>query len=152
MTAPSAPRVILCPNCRAAVGVGSVVCESCGGILPLEKASGWALGGIRNALARFNARYGERSALLWTLALTPILVGPPVIALILLILDRREQPTRAKPLHDHTFVAVVSVINILLGVLFWRWLGAQSFELVQSIWQWLRFPNAPRPLGRIWPA
>jgi hypothetical protein len=121
-------RTELCPSCKSALDRGALICRSCGGVVPIE----WGMRGLRDRLAELIDRgrraFGIRGALIWLLALTPVLIAPPVLALII-ILATREHGQHG----DRALAGTVAIVNIVLSIIAWHWFAGFMF----GFWPWL---------------
>lgn len=70
----------------------------------------------------------------WGLALCPFLIAPPLIALLMLR-QRAEGDLRDG---DRALVATVAIVNIILSVMFWHWIGATALGLGSALWSLLK--------------
>jgi len=72
--------------------------------------------------------------MLWTLALCPIVVLPPLLALFLNF--RRQTPNDPSGVNLHSpdlLISIAAVCNIVLSILFWRWVGDTAVSMGLSI-------------------
>ena len=70
----------------------------------------------------------------WGLALFPFLIAPPLIALLML---RRRADSGLRD-GDRSLVATVAIVNIILSVMFWHWIGATALGLGSALWSLLK--------------
>lgn len=124
-------RAETCPNCNAAVNRGTLVCGSCGGIIPLEQGARRVKDYLLAVLFSQRAAFDNRARLIWLLALTPILIGPPLLALFILFVGRGQQK---KP-SDPPLVAAIAAVNVILSVIAWHWLGDHVYGGVSGLWR-----------------
>lgn len=131
-----------CKNCGAALDPNAFVCNSCGGVVPIEEASRRLRGHAGEWLSRLLAVLNERTLLLWILAVTPILLGPPLLALWgVYIRSRREHPKT-----ETVIIVAIALTNIVMSALFWHWLSETTFAAWPAFWHFLRslgFESAP---------
>jgi hypothetical protein len=132
MSVPRAqPRAEICPNCNAAVNRGALVCGSCGGIIPFERGSQRVKDHLVAMLFALRVAFDDRARLIWLLAFTPILIGPPLLALFMLFTGRGE---KKKP-SDPALAGTIAVVNVILSVMAWRWLGDRVYSVGPGLWQ-----------------
>ncbi|KMO12171.1 hypothetical protein [Methylobacterium platani] len=126
-----------CPACRLPVRAGRLVCTSCGCLIPVEAAAGRFRRSVRIlaavAAGRLLALRGE--ALVWIMALVPLLVGPPLAAAALAVM-RHRRDARAGPFP--TWLLVVAGANIVLSLAMWSVLSVEILQQIQAGWQGLR--------------
>lgn len=112
-----------CPSCAAAVPAGQTACPRCGGFPEIESARIAMANAVNRVFgaagARFKARPISRTALLWILALTPFLFGPPLIALAILAVTVRRDRAKLTPAQTLNFAAIVLVCLANFGVSAW---------------------------------
>lgn len=84
-------------------------------------------------LFSLRAAFDDRARLIWLLALTPILIGPPLLALFMLFAGRGEE----KKTSDPAFAATIAVVNVILSVMAWHWLGDRVYSVGSGLWQLL---------------
>jgi hypothetical protein len=132
MSVPRAqPRAEICPNCNAAVNRGALVCGSCGGIIPFERGSQRVKHHLVAMLFSLRLAFDDRARLIWLLALTPILIGPPLLALFMLFTGRGE---KKKP-SDPALAGTIAVVNVILSVMAWHWLGDRVYSVGPGLWR-----------------
>jgi hypothetical protein len=66
----------------------------------------------------------------WMLALIPLAIVPPLLALLLI----RKPSEMGVAESDRIWVATFAVVNLLLSFLFWRWLATSVFEIGPALW------------------
>jgi hypothetical protein len=136
-TAMSVPRAQaraeICPNCNAAVNRGALVCGSCGGIIPFERGSRRVKDHLVAILLSLRAAFDDRVRLIWLPVLTPILIGPPLLALFMLFTGRGE---KKKP-SDPALAGTIAVANVILSIVAWHWLGDRVYSVGPNLWQLL---------------
>lgn len=139
MTKPSPrPAFRSCPSCGGALNRGAMTCSSCGGLVVVESLFGRLRAETRYQASAMGDRLKDRQVLLWTLALCPIVILPPVLAIFLSF----RRPSGDQPLAPgqglDLLVIVASVCNIILSVMFWRWIGDAAISMGLSIGLFLK--------------
>lgn len=131
---PGPPRPERCPSCGSALNDRALVCGSCGAVISIEIGSLL----LRNQASALSRRLlvvlGRRAAVTWGLALFPFLIAPPLIALLML---RRRADSGLRD-GDRSLVATVAIVNIILSVMFWHWIGATALGLGSALWSLLK--------------
>jgi hypothetical protein len=113
------PRVQSCANCRSALSFGAIACSSCGGVVPIEIVSR-RFREQRIAIYSFiRERLRERGYLIWVMALTPVLIGPPLCALLIVALRINSE----RQLEHAALIVAVALVNVIVGLFFWHWLS-----------------------------
>lgn len=112
-----------CPACSAEIQANGLICPRCGGFPEVERARIAATNLVNRGFGRFRggvrSRRVSRSVLLWALALTPLLIGPPLIALgLVAIIVRRERATLS-PGQTLNLAAVVLACLANFGLSAW---------------------------------
>jgi predicted nucleic acid-binding Zn ribbon protein len=125
------PGAETCPNCNSAVNRGALVCGSCGGIIPFERGAKRVKDHLVAVLLSQRAAFDNRARLIWLLALTPILIGPPLLALFILFMGRGE---KKKP-SDPALAATIAAVNVILSVIAWHWLGDRVYGAGSGLWR-----------------
>ena len=82
-------------------------------------------------LLSLRAAFDDRDRLIWLLALTPILIGPPLLALFMLFIGRGENK---KPF-DPALASTIAVVNVILSVIAWHWLGDRLYSIGPGLWR-----------------
>jgi divalent metal cation (Fe/Co/Zn/Cd) transporter len=138
-----------CPSCGAALNNGAVTCNSCGGLVVVESILGRLRAEVRHHSGLINERLKNRTILLWTLALCPIVILPPVLALFLNFRPHKgtEGQAAADAHSPDVLISIVAVCNIILSVLFWRWIGDSAISLGLSIGLLLKSIGINHPSG-----
>lgn len=138
-----------CPNCGAALNSGAITCNSCGGLVVVETIVGRLKSEIRYQSGQINERLRKRSFLLWTLALCPVVILPPVLSIFLSL--RKQGETGDYPIANgrsaDVLILIVAICNIILSVLFWRWLGDAILSMALSIGFFLKSNGVTHPKG-----
>ncbi len=124
MTTPT-PRAARCPNCGSVVDGRSLVCGSCGAIIPLEIGSRRLRDSAALRLRELHLAPSGQALLTWILALIPLAIAPPVVAMLLLRRPAHAGVGEA----DRVWVAMVAVLNIILSIMFWRWFAETALGL-----------------------
>jgi hypothetical protein len=128
--APRQPSVSACPSCGSAISTGAVTCSCCGGVIAVEGALAQLRQEFRLIATKLGTYLANPDTLAWVLAVFPILILPPVLALFISL--RRSSPAQS---HNNRgwhrqdfFLPAIAICNILLSALFWRWLGELSMS------------------------
>jgi hypothetical protein len=85
---------------------------------------------IAGQVGRASANLRNHATLVWILALIPILIAPPLIALFLIYRAGRDQPRT----FDFALAATVALLNAVLSILFWRRLGLAALDFGPGLW------------------
>lgn len=119
-----------CPACGSAVNTGALTCNSCGGVIAVENVLSRLKQEFRYQTERIGWSIRDPEVLIWVLAIFPILILPPLLALFMSFRSARSaSPDR--PISNSNlslFVAIVAVCNIVLSIMFWRWLSELSLS------------------------
>jgi hypothetical protein len=136
-----------CPSCGAALNNGAITCSSCGGLVMVESVLGRLKTEVRYRSAQLNDHLKHGTTLLWVLALCPIVILPPVLALFLSFRASKnadgQAPTGAHP--PDVLILMVATCNIILSVLFWRWIGDTAVSMGLSIGLFLKSIGISHP-------
>lgn len=124
-----------CPSCGSALSAGAITCRSCGGVVAVESLVSRLKTEIKFQVGRLSENLKDRTVLLWVLAATPILILPPLLALFMSFrsLKAVDGQPRATSHNLDVAVLIIAVCNIILSVMFWRWLGEVSMSMGLSI-------------------
>jgi hypothetical protein len=138
-----------CPSCGAVLNSGAITCNSCGGLVVVESILGRLKSEIRYQSGQANERLKNRGILLWVLALCPIVILPPVLAIFLSF--RSPKTTDGQPAVEarspDVLILIVAVSNIILSVMFWRWIGDAAMSMGLSIGLFLKSIGVSHPSG-----
>jgi hypothetical protein len=104
---------------------------------------------VRYRSGQINERLGDRKVLLWALALCPIIVLPPVLALFQSFRapKKADGQETAGPHSPDVLILIVAVCNIVLSVMFWRWIGDTAVSMGLSIGLFLKSIGISHPRG-----
>ena len=124
------PRVRTCPSCGSAVNSGALTCNSCGGVIAVENVLSRLKQEFRYQAERIGWSIRDPEILIWVLAVFPILILPPLLALFMSMRSSRPSLSDgpASKSNQSLFVAIVAVCNIVLSIMFWRWLSELSLS------------------------
>lgn len=119
-----------CPSCGSAVNTGALTCSSCGGVIAVETVLSRLKLEFRFQAERIGWSIRDPEVLIWVLAAFPILILPPLLALFMSFRSSRLSPSDNPGSKSNLslFVAIVAVCNILLSIMFWRWLSELSLS------------------------
>jgi hypothetical protein len=119
-----------CPSCGSALNTGSLTCSSCGGVVAVENVLSRLKQEFRHQAERIGWSIRDPEVLIWVLAVVPILILPPLLALFMSFRSSRVSPadSPASKSNLNLFVAIVAVCNIVLSIMFWRWLSELSLS------------------------
>lgn len=116
-----------CPACGSAVNGGALTCSSCGGVIAVESVLSRLRQEFRYQAERIGWSIRDPGVLIWILAVFPILILPPLLALFMSF--RSASPDGPATKSDlGLFVGIIAVCNIVLSVMFWRWLSELSLS------------------------
>ena len=128
-----------CPSCGSPLSRGAITCSYCGGVIAVESILGRLKAEARNQIERVSQHLRSRDILIWVLALCPILILPPVLAVLMSFRALRapavEGPATAR---FDVLVLIAAVCNIVLSIMFWRWLSEISMSSGLSIGWFLK--------------
>lgn len=138
-----------CPSCGAALNNGAITCSSCGGLVVVESILGKLKTEVRYQSGQINGHLKNRTTLLWVLALCPIVILPPVLALFLSFRSPKEADGQAevRVQSPDVLIMIVAICNIILSVLFWRWIGDTAISMGLSIGLFLKSIGITHPSG-----
>ncbi len=71
---------------------------------------------------------------MWVLALVPILIVPPVVAIFVMY----RSPADDLRNFDRTLATTVAVLNVIVSVMFWHWLGHFTLDFGPGLWFFLK--------------
>ena len=148
MSRPFPGPVRLCPSCGAALNSGAITCNSCGGLVAVESILGRLKTEMRYRSGQAGEQLRSRQTLLWTLALCPIVILPPVLAIFLSF--RAPETTDVAAAGSRSpdpLVLIVAICNIVLSVVFWRWIGDSALSMGLSIGLFLKSIGITHPSG-----
>jgi predicted RNA-binding Zn-ribbon protein involved in translation (DUF1610 family) len=128
------PNPRICPSCGAPLNADALVCPSCGGVTAIEIASERLLQHMAGEARRLIPYLRNRAALVWILALIPILIVPPIIA-ILVMYGSADDDLRN---FDRTLAATVAVLNVIVSFIFWHRLGHFTLGFGPGLWFFLK--------------
>lgn len=138
-----------CPSCGSALARGALTCGYCGGVVAVENVVGRLKFEFRSLVARAGTHLQDRTVLIWVLALFPVLVLPPLLALLM---NFRTAGTESsgRPGRFSVSIFLVALCNIILSVMFWRWLSELSLSSGLSLGLFFKSIgiNPPRPFGQ----
>jgi hypothetical protein len=138
-----------CPSCGAALNSGAITCNSCGGLVVVESILGRLKTEMRYQSGQVNERLKNRAILLWALALCPIVILPPVLAIFLSFHSPKTTDVQAaaEKRSPDVLVLIVAVCNIILSIMFWRWIGDTAVSMGLSIGLFLKSIGVSHPSG-----
>ena len=101
---------------------------------------------LKFRIVQINDRLRDREVLLWVLALCPLVILPPVLALLLSFRRAKpsDDPAQASRPPD-VLIVIVAVCNIILSVLIWRWIGDTAVSMGLSIGMFLKSIGIAHP-------
>jgi hypothetical protein len=107
-----------------------LTCNQCGGVVAVDNLIGRLRVEINHLMAGVGRQLRDRTVLIWVLALFPILILPPLLALLMSFRSLRvPEPGQARDIHRFdVLVVIVAICNIILSVMFWRWLSEISMS------------------------
>lgn len=127
-----------CPACGSALNSGALTCNACGGVIAVESVLSRLKQEFRQQAERIGWSIRDPEVLIWVLAACPILLLPPLLALFMSFRSPKALPFDGSAASQSLFVAIVAVCNIVLSIMFWRWLSELSLSGL-SIGMLLRF-------------
>jgi hypothetical protein len=136
-----------CPSCGSPLSRGAITCSYCGGVIAVESVLGRLRAEARNQIERLGQHLRNRDLLVWVLALCPIVVLAPVLAILMNLRSLRTAASGigTPPARFDALVLVAAVCNIVLSVMFWRWLSEISMSSGISIGWFLKSLGVPTP-------
>ena len=138
-----------CPSCGAALNNGAMACRSCGGLIVVESLFGQLKTELRYQIGQTNKHLKDRTTLLWCLALCPIVILPPVLAVFLSFRAQavsENQTARGSSAPD-ALILIVAACNIVLSVMFWHWMGDTIISMGLSAGLFLKSFGVRHPTG-----
>lgn len=133
--APSTARAVRCPSCGGPLDSAGRRCTVCGGIVQIETVAFEArrsAGRLADDLLQ-KARTFDSGRILWIFALTPLLIGPPLIAVGLSWFGYSKGSSRQE------WLILFALANILLSALFWLQAGEYAAGIVRDSLDWLHW-------------
>jgi hypothetical protein len=140
---------VRCPVCSTIYDDERTVCPSCGSIVPLEVFWRRSVRFVRNLFGK--SPRPRAATVLWLLALSPILIVPPLIAIGLAL----GPSGRTKSSFHRLAIVTISILNILLSVTILVLARHQLVGLALSGWhaltqhRWTEPPPSDNPIQRI---
>jgi hypothetical protein len=137
-----------CPSCGSALTHGALTCNYCGGVIAVENVLGRLRSEFRYQVNRASQSLRDRTVLIWALALCPIFLLPPVLALLLSLRSfqaSRSQAGDAGHDRDVFVIPILAICNIVLSIMFWRWLSEISMASGLSIGVFLKSIGVSTP-------
>lgn len=134
-----------CPSCGSPLSRGSISCSYCGGVVVVENVLGRLRSEARTQVERLSQHLRNRDVLIWVLALCPILILPPVLAVLMSVRAMREPAVGAAAPRFDILVLIAAVCNIALSVMFWRWFSEISMSSGLSIGWFFKSLGIPTP-------
>jgi hypothetical protein len=136
-----------CPSCGSPLSRGAITCSYCGGVIAVESILGRLKAEARNQIERVSQHLRNRDTLIWTLALCPILILPPVLAAVMSFRSLRASTAEAGPVPARfdALVLITALCNIVLSIMFWRWLSEISMSSGLWIGWFLKSLGVPTP-------
>ena len=136
-----------CPSCGAALNGGAITCNSCGGVVVIDSVVGRLKSELKYQVGLTSERLKNRQTLLWVLALCPLVILPPVLA-VFLSFQRPKMASDQSPPEARSpdvLIIIVSVCNIILSIMFWRWIGDTALSMGLSIGLFLKSIGISHP-------
>lgn len=132
-----------CPSCGSPLSRGAITCSYCGGVIAVESVLGRLRAEARNQIERLGQHLRNRDVLIWVLALCPIVILAPVLAIVMSLRSLRASGIGSA--RFDVLVVIAAVCNIVLSVMFWRWLSEISMSSGISIGWFLKSLGIPAP-------
>ncbi|WP_315781738.1 MULTISPECIES: zinc ribbon domain-containing protein [unclassified Bradyrhizobium] len=120
-----------CPSCGSALSEGALTCGYCGSVTAVENISSRVRSEFRYWVGRAGAYLQDPAVLIWVLATVPVLILPPLLALMMCFRGswNSRRGDAARQAYFSVFsVSVVAIVNIALSLIFWRWLSEISMS------------------------
>jgi hypothetical protein len=133
-----------CPSCGSALRRGALTCGYCGGVVAVENVTHRLKFEFRDMVAKAGLRLQERTVLMWVLALVPVLMLPPVLALFMMLRPSSDQAGQSLR-GFNVSILLVALCNIVLSVMFWRWLSEVSLSSGLSLGLFLKSIGVSNP-------
>ncbi len=131
-TAPAEARLMYCPGCSVRIQSDSIICRSCGCVVPLE-----GLGRrLKNFFPQLLATAARRTNLqpadlvLWFLACVPLLIALPILAIGIATFQTRRAAPGQRLASFPVALLCVALFNIVLSVIFWIATGQKLWALL----------------------
>ena len=106
-----------CPTCGTAME-GRSICPRCGTLVGAELAIAHAAGRVKSMLDHQVARLRPTgpAQFLWVAAVIPVVLAPPLVSLAISVASMRRPQRAADPV-NYEWIAIVSVLNIILSAI-----------------------------------
>ena len=126
-----------CSSCGAALNRGALTCRSCGGIVIVEQFFGRLKAEARYQNRQVQNYLGDRRRWIWILALFPIIILPPALAIFINVrawrLQQKSETMDSQAAAFDVSILIAAICNIILSILFWRWIGEFALSVVSAI-------------------
>jgi hypothetical protein len=100
-----------------------MICNTCGGIISLERGKQQLKEGIAGWAESSVSRINSSVFFLWILASTPLLIFPPILAILIIHRSRKNYPQI-----DPANLVLAAIINLTISAAAWHWFGILTFE------------------------
>ena len=145
----NSPKITLrtCPSCGAALDSAAMTCHSCGGLIVVESIFSQLKLEIKYQIGNISQHLRDRKTFLWSLALCPIVILPPVLAIFLSFRTVTVDQTPSNSRGPDTSIVIAAVCNIVLSVMFWHWIGDTIISMGLAIGLFLKSLGINHPPG-----
>ncbi|MCJ8142785.1 hypothetical protein MKI84_07625 [Ancylobacter sp. A5.8] len=121
-----------CPRCAFPIAEHTLTCENCGAFVPAgEVAATGALDRLSSVVMGRSFASLELSQLALLLAWIPLVIGPPVAALVIVGLKVGQDRSRLR-LREWRDPALIAALNIVLSLLIWSYAAQEIAGLARA--------------------
>jgi hypothetical protein len=103
-----------CPTCSAFLSTDAVICRRCGSVIPIEIAARRLLRAFRQIFVRPI----DLTTFTWLMALSPVVIVPPLLVLVLVATDRATRDSGNLTVRKAALTSV-ALANVGLSLAFW---------------------------------
>jgi hypothetical protein len=130
-----------CPSCGSVLTRGALTCSYCGGVIAVENVLSRLRAELKHQINRGSLYLRDRNRLIWVLAMCPLFILPPILAVLMSLRNFRASEVNGRgAAHnlDGSAILIVAICNIVLSLLLWRWLSEISLSSGVSIGVFLK--------------
>lgn len=124
-----------------------MTCQSCGGLVAVEGLLSRLNAESRFFVHRAQTHLKDRRKLIWVLALCPIIIVPPVLAIMMSLREARKDSEQSSSESFDILVLFAAVSNIILSIMFWKWFGQSVISLGFALGIYLKSIGISSPTG-----
>jgi hypothetical protein len=137
--APAEARLMYCPSCSVRIPSDSIVCRSCGGVVPLEGLGRRLRHFFPELVATFLRRTNVRPAdlVLWFLACVPLLMAPPILAMGMVAFQTARTAPGRRMASLPVALLCIALLNIIISAMFWIATGQRLWAVLLFVQNWI---------------